>query len=694
MRECKFKQRRHLWPSFALAFTILRLTPGFAAPLAENFFSSLWHSFILIENAQAIVKSSCYILLFIPNLSKILILVIFLNQVIKSLFRCLTFLRHAGLWEQMWEIIRINLCINFDLDPNTLKDTKTIDEKTLINLEEIVLKSKLPLNQLWLRVECLRESSYWTGVNTESVDLELVADAKRLVSSEDTAEFVYPLLTQESNFLLSIMSIFLLKVPLLPTRHCVLKRLGLENDNWSVETLEFILPMIKFIDLEGTPFVQQLLEGELTSGPQVLKFHPTQEVFMDFVRSVFQMVAESLTDRQRTGIYVWWMKFERLLVKVVKHDPLGDKGRNKKLKQLIKDFMKNPKNRSNIYFYREYALIENEFGNQNACIRILETIIGSQSKEKHAVISLYRTIFDLLFKSENEAVVMDKVIETTKSFQKFLVSPHNREKTIHEILLDEINLFLENPIEADESEESVFLPHVYCDILACYSYIKYAERCSNFVDSILLLYDKCITHLESAPSLRERFFEEKINFLQFFRRKGYDNQVILEESLNEALKEYPSNFCLVSIKAVMVSELPFWKLKLRREKQNVWSALATCLALKRRICHFKKIDDRDSAEAMLNKLVSYHQILAETENLQKCPMIWRLLMLWLREFGLCEKKGEEVYYEAVAQCPWARGVYINAAEVAPQILSQIQDLIKEKELRIHVTPEELDILRG
>ena len=40
-----------------------------------------------------------------------------------------------------------------------------------------------------------------------------------------------------------------------------------------------------------------------------------------------------------------------------------------------------------------------------------------------------------------------------------------------------------------------------------------------------------------------------------------------------------------------------------------------------------------------------------------------------------------------------QALYIDAAKYAPQELHQVQDLIIEKELRLHVTPEELDILR-
>jgi len=47
-----------------------------------------------------------------------------------------------------------------------------------------------------------------------------------------------------------------------------------------------------------------------------------------------------------------------------------------------------------------------------------------------------------------------------------------------------------------------------------------------------------------------------------------------------------------------------------------------------------------------------------------------------------EKKGEEIYHESVTQCSWARSIYIDATEEAPQLVTQIQDLICEKELRL------------
>lgn len=47
------------------------------------------------------------------------------------MFQCLMFLRHAGFWEQMWETIRMNLCLNLDLRKENLRFQSSIDEKSL-----------------------------------------------------------------------------------------------------------------------------------------------------------------------------------------------------------------------------------------------------------------------------------------------------------------------------------------------------------------------------------------------------------------------------------------------------------------------------------------------------------------------------------------------------------------------------------
>ena len=51
--------------------------------------------------------------------------------ILGMLYQCLTFLRQAGFWEQMWETIRINLCLNLNISQESVKFQNLIDEKNI-----------------------------------------------------------------------------------------------------------------------------------------------------------------------------------------------------------------------------------------------------------------------------------------------------------------------------------------------------------------------------------------------------------------------------------------------------------------------------------------------------------------------------------------------------------------------------------
>jgi len=102
----------------------------------------------------------------------------------------------------------------------------------------------------------------------------------------------------------------------------------LTNFQWGVESLEVLLPFMYPMvgEMAGhdqrKELLKDVLEGRLTSGPQYLKFHPAQEPYLDFVRKIFHTIAENLPLLQRTSIYVWWLRLERLLVSLGKDEPL------------------------------------------------------------------------------------------------------------------------------------------------------------------------------------------------------------------------------------------------------------------------------------------------------------------------------------------------------------------------------------
>lgn len=99
------------------------------------------------------------------------------------------------------------------------------------------------------------------------------------------------------------------------------------NDfKWGIETSEILLPFAYPVAGEMTGNSQRkkllngILEGRLTSGPQYLMFHPAQESYLDFIRETFSTIAENFPPMQRTSIYIWWLRFERLLIFLRKDD--------------------------------------------------------------------------------------------------------------------------------------------------------------------------------------------------------------------------------------------------------------------------------------------------------------------------------------------------------------------------------------
>jgi len=107
----------------------------------------------------------------------------------------------------------------------------------------------------------------------------------------------------------------------------------LKDFYWGIESSEVLLPFMYPMvgEMAGhkqrKELLRSILEKHLTSGPQYLKFHPAQEPYLDFIRKIFHVIAESLPPLQRTSIYVWWLRLERLLVCFSKNEHLKHNNR-------------------------------------------------------------------------------------------------------------------------------------------------------------------------------------------------------------------------------------------------------------------------------------------------------------------------------------------------------------------------------
>ncbi|KAM6973261.1 nuclear exosome regulator NRDE2 [Aplochiton taeniatus] len=86
----------------------------------------------------------------------------------------------------------------------------------------------------------------------------------------------------------------------------------------------------------------------------------------------------------------------------------------------------------------------------------------------------------------------------------------------------------------------------------------------------------------------------------------------------------------------------------------------------------------------------FDRVLA-TEQGACCPLLWRMYMHFLVSEGNVDK-ARGIFYKALQDIPWAKGVYMDAVQLFPERLQEYLDLMAEKELRLRLPLEELDIL--
>ncbi|XP_068574148.1 nuclear exosome regulator NRDE2 [Cebidichthys violaceus] len=80
-----------------------------------------------------------------------------------------------------------------------------------------------------------------------------------------------------------------------------------------------------------------------------------------------------------------------------------------------------------------------------------------------------------------------------------------------------------------------------------------------------------------------------------------------------------------------------------------------------------------------------------TEMGAHCPLLWRMYMHFLVSEGKVDK-ATGIFYKALQNIPWAKGLYMDAVQLFPEHLQEFVDLMTEKELRVRLPLEELDIL--
>ncbi|KAJ8921529.1 hypothetical protein NQ315_003147 [Exocentrus adspersus] len=640
------------------------------------------------------------------------------QSILRMLYQCGLFLKQAGLFEQLWTLLRLYLELN--LSPNDKRKfniSSGFDEKQLVELEEVVFTSQLPLHELWLRTEKLREACHWIPYLEDGE----CNDPQRLVFTEDVAELIHPITTPENVFKLTATVFSLLKIPLLPCRHTTMQELGLDYVPWSLDSVEPLLAV--FLPLFPIDIANKSLlnDNKLTVGPQYLKVLPGQEEYLRFILMLMQNSAECLTGDDKVAVTLWWFRFQRLLLILEKLQrfKIGEQFK-KQMRRNMKLLMKQEGNRQNEMFYAEYALVEYEFGNTEVCLNILKTTISTNSSNNTPIsvknwgkpqitrCYLYRTLVQLTLTSDTE-------VEAAKNSALKYLCELVQQKQVRDVTKDilqevEVRLklltwqILHNEVPKLPTV-SHFVPDFLTDWLVCHGWFVYLSKgpveCGVFLEKTLQALND--------PWQKEVLYEfyVAVLFKYCVNQPGCGVFKILDEVLYRAIEMYPNNLFLLSVLAKEQSLVyslgqPWWKIQnMLLRTGRAFSILFSVIIARQQVEQLQEMcvdtvtgEQYDINANIKNRMLSLFKKVTQSEMCtRRCGLVWRLYLQFVQKYfclGVCRN----VYYSAVEECPWLKALYIDAAIYIPAELSQIQDLIIEKQLRLHVTPEELDVLRS
>lgn len=601
---------------------------------------------------------------------------------------CCLFLRQSGLNEQFFGIIQLVMSLNINASPELDRTfyTNEVQNPLLNEYEELVLKSDLPMNELWWRMETLRSICNFLPVRTASAGQ--MGDPQRYVFNEDICNLVNPLKNNVAyKFDLFVVILRLLKLPL-PYR-------DIKNDIFAIDDAEMECGM-EFLSvfLEknfSTDVFNRIMYNaikDLNISPNYLNINVEYEPYLELISKILVACCNSFNDHQNIIVLMVWLRLQRLMIVMDKLKLASEKKEKseeefvkykKQLKTKVKNVLKTSKYQNDLNVFTEYALIEKALGDDKSCENILKMAMdnASSSQDSQSELDFYQIAMEFC---EMKLAGGDKTacMEMLRKLAEKSSSP--------------IEFFTERITQESQDEtndiEDFFLPRSNkLNLIKAKVYFLFVSRSKKSSLEEILKH----VHVAAVGSkLLEKLFELYV-WLFHLKVENEEAPVMKTylDTVSKALDSFPRN--LVILHAVAAHSTLRWfdirKLLLKRPTTE--SIFYLMLASK-----FREEIFNDEESVMVYKHRVYNTIdnlMTRNSNDISSVLTWRLYLrtAFSYDFTKCKR----ILYQALDLHPMVRQLYLDGARFLPEEHSQLLDLIVEKGLRVHALAEELEILR-
>lgn len=271
--------------------------------------------------------------------------------------------------EQFFALLALALELNVSEDRFSNIEPKDTDPNSLIQYEEIVLNCGLPMNEIWLRVEKLRQNFYFLPCPMN----RSCSDPQRVVLNEDILHFIYPMSNREHAFRLVCIVLKLLKIPLIDSAQLKQYTFNAYNSNncdnlCDFDSIEDITPMFLHRTISGgNPNIDDILWRiirDYVIGPSYITTLIGHELYIRYISEVLLQLADCYATMRaehpskRNMFILLLLRLERIVMIFEFHMDKWNENKTKRLRTKIKNLLKRDENRNCLTFYVEFAQIE------------------------------------------------------------------------------------------------------------------------------------------------------------------------------------------------------------------------------------------------------------------------------------------------------------------------------------------------
>uniref|UniRef100_A0A4W2CYZ2 Nuclear exosome regulator NRDE2 n=1 Tax=Bos indicus x Bos taurus TaxID=30522 RepID=A0A4W2CYZ2_BOBOX len=579
----------------------------------------------------------------------------------------------------------------------------------------------LPRWQIWLAAERSRDHRHWRPWRPDKARKQTEEDCEdpeRQVLFDDLGQSLIRLSSPDLQFQMMAAFLQFLGVPsgFSPPTPCLYLAMD-ENSIFDSELYDE--KPLTFLDLScsGVSCVGRM---EPLGGRRWPR-GPSREG-EEFIRNVFHLALPLFAGRERSQLCVSWLRYEITKVVWCLHTKNKKrlKSQGKNCKKLAKNLLKEPDNRNSFCLWQQYAHLEWLLGNTEDARKVFEAALGTagsrglEDPELCELGLLYAALETELSPPVGGAAPARAVHVLSGLAERHPYGPCTGQVSAVHVLKARrayehaLQDWLGERRGPDPGPPDRFSRLV--SLAKCFMLFQYL---TVGVDAAGRVYEQVFAGLRGSVSSEAAGLEGALeavtlmhtSLLRFHGRVAAHPLAPLREALSEALRLYPGNQLLwrayvqIQSKSHSASRTRRFFHAITRSTKLLepWLFAIEAERMRKRLVDaVQRVDGRE-VHATLPETGLTHRIRALFESAvrsdhgSQCPLLWRMYLNFLVSLGNKERS-KGVFYKALQNCPWAKALYMDAVEYFPDEMQEVMDLMTEKELRVRLPLEELELL--